>query len=275
MPRFCDARWRLVCVTLTFSGWARALDPFEIQVYDGTANPPNVPGLEMHVNHFFGGEGAPPELPLAGQTHATLEPSYGVLPWWEIGGYFQTALLGSGEFDYAGVKLRSKFVLPGTGAVRLGANVEFSIVPREFAADRLGGELRPIVAWENRHWLLAINPILDFAFAGEGWGSGPSLEPAAKISYHLADVVGFGVEYYADFGPIASPASLSEQDHYLFEVVDWLSVANLELSLGIGEGLTQASAAVIVNANVGYTFEKSSKGSASGARAVGSAIPDF
>ena len=39
--------------------------------------------------------------------------------------------------------------------------------------------------------------------------------------------------------------------------MDWLSVANLELSLGVGEGLTQAGAAVILNANVGYSFEKS------------------
>jgi hypothetical protein len=258
MSRARSSRWRIAWVTLTLSGWARALDPFEIQVYDGTANPPNVPGLEMHLNHFFGGgEAAPPELPLAAQTHATLEPAWGVLPWWEIGGYFQTAFLGSGEFDYAGIKLRSKFILPDTGSVRLGANVEFSIVPRAFAADRLGGELRPIVAWENRHWLLAANPILDFAFAGEGWRSGPSFEPAVKVSYHLADVVGLGVEYYADFGPIASPARLSEQEHYLFEVVDWLSVANLELSLGVGEGLTEAGAAVIINTNVGYTFEKS------------------
>jgi hypothetical protein len=45
---------------------ALAIDPFEIQVYDGTANAPGVPGLELHVNNVFSGAQttAPgPELP--------------------------------------------------------------------------------------------------------------------------------------------------------------------------------------------------------------------
>src|SRR4051812_6941452 len=71
---------------------ARAVDPFEIQVYDGTANPRGAPGLELHVNHVASGRktAAPPELPPHGQSHFTLEPSFGVAPWCELGAYFQT-----------------------------------------------------------------------------------------------------------------------------------------------------------------------------------------
>jgi hypothetical protein len=45
---------------------AAAVDEFEIQVYDGTANPPGVPGLELHVNRVLDGlkTAPPPELPL-------------------------------------------------------------------------------------------------------------------------------------------------------------------------------------------------------------------
>src|SRR5580693_6274454 len=80
---------------------AAATDPFEIQVYDGTANAPGAPGLELHVNRVFSGlTTAPsPELPPNHQSHFTLEPSFGVLPFWEIGGYFETTLRGDGTFD--------------------------------------------------------------------------------------------------------------------------------------------------------------------------------
>src|ERR1700742_1445720 len=93
---------------------AHAVDPFEIQVYDGTANAPGVFGLELHLNHVATGYGTatPPEIPLRGQTHATLEPSFGLFPWWEVGCYLQSALRADGHVDYAGAKLRSKFVTP-------------------------------------------------------------------------------------------------------------------------------------------------------------------
>ena len=53
---------------------AHATDPFEIQVYDGTANAPGVPGLELHVNTVpIGLKTAPsPEYPENAQTHFTL-----------------------------------------------------------------------------------------------------------------------------------------------------------------------------------------------------------
>src|SRR5439155_11727281 len=68
---------------------ARAADPFEIQVYDGTANAPRRFGLELHLNGYAAGPPAqgPPVLGLRRQLHATLEPSFGLFPWWEIGAY--------------------------------------------------------------------------------------------------------------------------------------------------------------------------------------------
>ncbi|HEY1535285.1 MAG TPA: hypothetical protein VGF76_14760, partial [Polyangiaceae bacterium] len=73
---------------------ARAVDPFEIQVYDGTANAPGAPGLELHLNTVPDGRktAQPPELAPNHQTHLTLEPSLGIEPWWELGGYLQSSL---------------------------------------------------------------------------------------------------------------------------------------------------------------------------------------
>jgi hypothetical protein len=237
---------------------ARAVDPFEIQVYDGTANDPGQPGIELHTNHVASGvrDVAPPELAPHRQTHMTLEPSIGVTRSWELGGYFQTTLRGDGHFDYSGVKLRSKLVTPPDWHphVRLGLNIELAFLPEAYDPDRVGSELRPIAAWESDDWLFAINPIVGVAFAGEGLRAGPSFEPALMAVRKIANVVSVGVEYYADFGPIADPEPLRSQAHYLYEVVNLLAVPDLELNVGLGEGLTPASNGFVIKTIVGYSF---------------------
>src|SRR2546421_8968422 len=110
---------------------ARAQDPFEIQVYDGSANRPGAPGLEAHLNYVASGVRTAPEplLPPHHQLHFTLEPSYGLFPFLELGGYLQTTLRPDGGFDYAGAKLRAKLVAPKSWApdsLRLGVNLELS-----------------------------------------------------------------------------------------------------------------------------------------------------
>src|SRR5260370_29080030 len=126
---------------------AGAGDNVEIQVYDGTANRPGVPGLELHLNDWATGHRAstPPELPLHGQFHATLEPSLGLLPFWELGAYLQWALREDGAFDWAGAKLRSKFVTTPEWHARwrLGVNVELDYLPEAYDRDRWGTEIRP------------------------------------------------------------------------------------------------------------------------------------
>jgi hypothetical protein len=245
---------------------ARAVDPFEIQVYDGTANAPGVFGLELHLNHVATGYGTatPPELPLRGQTHATLEPSFGVAPWCELGFYLQSALRADGHFDYAGAKLRSKFVTPPSfhQHLRLGVNVELSLLPEAYDRDRWGAELRPIAAWEADHWLAVLNPIVDLRLAGSDARAGPTFEPAAKLARSFAEVLGLGVEYYAAIGPIASPSPLAAQTHQLFGVVDLEAFRDVEVELGLGGGVTPASAGLVGKVIVGYSFDLRKKDAA-------------
>jgi hypothetical protein len=222
--------------------WARtalAVDPFEWQVYDGSANAPLRPGLEAHVN-----------ASTARALRLTLEPSYGLTPWWELGGYLQTAMTADGVYRYAGVKLRSKFVTPPDERRhwRLGLNVELDWLPDRFDPQRFGAELRPIVAYETAHWLFALNPIVDFSL------DAVTLEPAAMGLYKLGRVAAVGLEYYSAWGSIARFSGLARQEHYLFEVFNLLAVANFELNAGIGEGLTPASTRFVVKAIFGYAL---------------------
>ncbi len=244
-------------VVLLASSQARALDAFEIQVYDGTADAPGKPGLELHANTVVSGQrdAVPPELPANHQTHLTLEPSLGITRWWEVGMYIQTAVLPDGTSAYAGIKLRSKFVRPGWPSERLrwGVNLEISDLPARFDPNRWGGEIRPILAYmtPERRFAFAFNPILDFDLTGAGTGGWPSFEPALSALVVVDGLLSAGLEYYGDLGPIDHPSPLSAQQHYLFEVLNVLAWRRIELNVGLGEGLTAASNPFVVKMILG------------------------
>jgi hypothetical protein len=261
------SRCRLLAVAVA-AGWiagprpARAVDPFEIQVYDGTADAPGTPGLELHANTVAAG----PATPAAGardpggESHLTLEPSFGVLSVWELGAYLQTAVRADGRYEYAGAKLRSKLVTPPGWRphLRLGVNVEVALLPETYDPERAGGEVRPIVAWEDPRWLLAANPILDFGFTAAAWHGGPGFEPAVALKRKLALHGGalglaLGLEYYAGFGPLWAPLAWRQQDQRLFQTAD-LAWGPFDLNLGVGEGLTPATEALVIKMIAGYSF---------------------
>ncbi|MGH7294007.1 MAG: hypothetical protein ACRELB_03690 [Polyangiaceae bacterium] len=255
----CLAIAATVASVATFAPDARAGDPFEIQVYDGTADAQGVPGLELHVNDWATGnrDAAPPEAALHGQFHATLEPSFGLTPFWEVGAYLQGAVRADdGAVDWAGVKFRSKFVTPPSWNARwrLGLNLELSYLPPTYDHDRWGSEVRPIVAWQDESWLFALNPIVDQSLAGSDASQGPSFQPALKVARTVGPVA-LGVEYYATLGPFTSILPWSQQQQQVFEVVDLLSVHSFELNAGVGEGLTQASAGLVFKLIVGYALD--------------------
>jgi hypothetical protein len=141
---------------------------------------------------------------------------------------------------------------------RLGVNFEVSYLPPTFDHDRSGSEVRPIVAWYDRNWLFVFNPILDQSLAGTDASQGPSFQPALKVARTVGPVA-VGLEYYATLGPLSAILPWREEEQQVFEVVDLLSVEHLELNLGVGEGLTQASEGVVVKAIVGYEFDSSER----------------
>jgi hypothetical protein len=79
------------------------------------------------------------------------------------------------------------------------------------------------------------------------------------IKVKIEGKAALGIEYYSSFGPIAHPSSWTEQEHYLYEAFDLLSVERVELNAGIGEGLTEASNALVVKVIVGYALDRPEK----------------
>jgi hypothetical protein len=258
----CRLAWSIVA-TAAILAWptnAWGGDPFEIQVYNGTTNEPGEFGLELHLNYWATGnrESTPPEVPLNGQFHATLEPSFGLTPFWEVGAYVQFAVqTDQGVAGWAGAKLRTKFVTPEYWDPhwRFGVNIEVSYLPKDYDASQWGSELRPIAAWHGPDWLVAVNPIFDQSLASPGASLGPAFAPCAKVARSIGPVA-LGIEYYATFGPGTAFVPWAEESQQIFEVVDLVSVDRLEINAGVGEGLTQASQGVVLKAIVGYSFER-------------------
>ncbi|MFO0757563.1 MAG: hypothetical protein U0359_13790 [Byssovorax sp.] len=235
---------------------ARAADPFEIQVYDGSTNDPGTASMELHANTRRAPDRAadPPELPSHKQSHFTFEPALGVTRFWEVGAYLQFAARADDTFYWAGIKLRSKLVMPEGfhPHLRLGFNVEIAAIPERFEADRFGGELRPIVAWDDRYFHLAANPNLEVSLAGAGLSAGPELSPGLAAYAKIPDVIEVGGEYYGSIGPIAHVPVTSAQEHYVFLAGNVLALAGWELNFGVGAGLTASSDKVVVKAIFGH-----------------------
>ena len=235
---------------------AAAFDPFEVQVYDGETNDPGAASLELHANYHHAPKrpASPPEIAQHKQAHFNFEPALGITRFWELGAYFQLAAAVDGTLYWAGTKLRTKFVTPEGWHPHLtvGINFEFAFIPQAFDSDRYGGEIRPIIGWEDKYFHVAANPNIEFSVAGQGLRTGPGFNPAISAVGKIPDIVSLGVEYYASIGPFTQPTPIKSAEHYLFGVANILAFAGWELNFGVGAGLTPGSNDLIVKAIFGH-----------------------
>jgi hypothetical protein len=153
------------------------------------------------------------------------------------GGYLQFALRADGNFDYAGVKLRSKLVHSPTtdNPFGVGINLEISRLPDSYDRDRWAAEIRPIgtATVGGDRLFLSANPIVDLGLAGPAASGAPSFEPAATALYVVGGLCSLGLEYYANLGPIGSWLPANQQEHYLYEVANVLRWRRWEINLGV------------------------------------------
>jgi hypothetical protein len=224
---------------------ARAVDIFEIQVYEGDINPAGHAGLELHTNFVAAGRAAPAfpgEMVPDRSLRLTLEPSLGVFSFWELGAYLQlTTAPGRSQWAFGGYKLRSKLIVPRerTGRFTLGLNFEVGRGVAVLGSDDWNTEVRPIISWWAGRWFVAVNPIVGWALSGDT-SAAPEFEPCAKLRFDAGHQVGLGVEYYAGLGRIGSMPGWSEQQHVIYLVGDLLD-GPIELNVGLGRGLTAAT----------------------------------
>jgi hypothetical protein len=255
-----------VVVTLVAST-SRAVDSFEIQVYQAEVNRPGHVGLEVHANHTFRGheereyEG---EIPIGRSTRLTFEPAIGVTEWLELGAYLQTFTAPGEGAQFGGAKLRVKVVVPARLGLPLflGVNAEIGRVPNSVSEQGWANEFRPIVGWTNGWVLLDVNPIFGYELSGPD-RLRPHFEPAGKAWMNTQQGFALGFEYYAGLGSLTRGfAPVAAQEHLAFAAFDLTPPAGRdapddawELNVALGRGLTEATPQQwILKAIVGRAF---------------------
>jgi hypothetical protein len=239
-------------IPLLTSHRAHALDRFEIQVYEDDVDDPGHAGLELHANYTIAGRTTPDypgQIPPDRAARLTLEPSFGVTDFLELGGYLQGFVAPGEGAKYGGVKLRTKFVVPKRAGLplMLGLNIEIGRVPHTVEEEGWANEFRPIIGYSGHQILAVVNPIFGYALSGPDRFQ-PDFEPAAKLAYDTRIGFSVGAEYYAGLGQFKDGLSpVHEQEHLLFGVFDLVPSENdsdpLELNLGVGKSLTDATGA--------------------------------
>jgi hypothetical protein len=234
-----------------------AIDFYEIQIYDTSTTPVGHLTLELHSNTTTTATGQLAKSQIdVNQIHETLEGTYGILPWLEVGQYFATAKLSNGNYEYAGSRTKVHFGIPQTfeWPVQFGGNVEFDYM--RFAAEDnpMTLELRPIVGSSFKGFRLVGNFAFDDPFSGPGAHRGFQFEPSGMLVYKLNDWLSPGVEYYGDMGSIQPLAKVQEQQHFIVPALNFDFIPQLELNLGVGIGVTRASQGVFLKSIVGWTF---------------------
>src|ERR1700687_2764124 len=107
-----------VIVILAAAGPSHAIDFYEIQIYDTDTEPVGHMTLELHSNTTTTATGELAKSAMVvHQIHETLEATYGVMHWIEIGQYFATAKLSNGEYAYSGSRTKIHFAIPRSEGV--------------------------------------------------------------------------------------------------------------------------------------------------------------
>jgi len=215
----------------------------EIQVYTGDVAAPGTFNLTWHNNYNFDGLKTP-DFP-AGLTDnhslsGVTEWAYGVTPWFEAGLYLPLYAVSSNRgAQLNGFKLRALFVNPdnATSNFYYGVNFEFSYNSRHWDADRMTGEIRPILGYRGDNWSLTFNPILDNSYHGF---SRLDFAPATRLDYTVAPGWTIAAEEYDDFGELRGFLPMDQQSHQLYAVIDH-DAGPVSIEAGLGFGLTPGS----------------------------------
>jgi hypothetical protein len=236
---------------------SHAIDFYEIQIYDTDTAPTGHLTLELHSNttSTATGELAKSQMDVH-QIHETLEATYGVLSWVEVGQYFATAKLSNGEYEYSGSRWKVHFGVPQTfeWPVQFGGNIELDYMRHAAEENPMTLELRPILGANYKRFRLVANLAFEDPFSGPGAHRGFQFEPSGELLYDWNRWVSPALEYYGDMGSIQPLVKVQEQQHFVVPTLNFHFLPQLELNLGVGFGVTRASNGVFLKSIVGWTF---------------------
>jgi hypothetical protein len=167
---------------------AQAIDFYEIQIYDTDTAPIGHLELELHSNSVTTATGEPAKQAMdVYQVHETVEGTFGMLRWLEVGQYFCTAVFPSDGYQYSGSRSKIHFGIPQTfeWPVQFGGNIELDYMRRQAEENPLNLELRPIIGATYKGFRFAANLALEKPFRGPQTHDGFQFDPSGEVVYEL------------------------------------------------------------------------------------------
>lgn len=234
-----------------------AIDFYEIQIYGVDTTAQDHLQLELHSNTTATATGSQAKASIDPyQIHETLEATYGLLPWLEIGQYLCTAKLDNGEYEYAGSRSKLHFGIPMTERwpVQFGGNLELDYMRRAAEDNPLTLEVRPIARTSYGPFALIGNFAFEKPFSGPQTHRGVQFAPSGELTWDAARWVTPAVEYYGDMGSLSAMPGVQGQQHFIVPAMNLNLLSQLELNLGVGVGLTRTSNGLFLKSIVGWTF---------------------
>ena len=238
--------------------WACAIDFYEIQIYPTETAPVGHLQLELHSNSVTTATGEEARAQINPyQIHETLEATFGVMRWAEVGQYFATAKLDNGRYEYAGSRSKFHFGIPQTEdwPVCFGGNLELDYMRRAAEENPMTLEIRPIAETRIGKLTLIANFAFEKPFSGPGTHKGVTFDPSGEVEYNkLLWWLSPAIEYYGDMGALSDLPGAQHQQHFIVPALNFDLVGQLEMNLGVGIGLTRASNGTFVKSILGWTF---------------------
>jgi hypothetical protein len=256
---FSPAALAIALALLTLAGTrpALAIDFYEIQIYQVQTTPYHRLTLELHSNTTTTATGQwAREAIDPYQIHETLESTYGVLSWLEVGQYLCTAKMSNGSYNYAGSRSKVHFGVPQSEnwPIEVGGNIELAYMRFQAEENPLTLEIRPILEKKFGRLLIVGNFAFEKPFSGPDTHKGVQLDPSGEVVYQLTHWVSPAVEYYGDMGPLSDLPGVQRQQHFIVPAVNFDFLPQLELNFGVGVGLTRTSNGLFIKSIVGWTF---------------------
>lgn len=237
----------------------RAQGNYEIQVYGADTVEPKNLMVEVHSNFTPNGQKYLIDgvYPTNHQEHETLELTYGINDWSEVGFYvFTSEQVGYGV-QWVGDHIRPRVRVPTKWHWPVGVSLSTEVGYQRavYSPDTWTWEIRPIVDKTLGRWYLAFNPALEKTIHGPDTRNGLSFAPGVKVGYDVTKKVNVGLEYYADYGQIGAFDSLHDQQQQIFAVTDLSVSPKWEINFGVGVGPTAGTDHIIVKGILGRRFD--------------------
>lgn len=243
---------------LAFSAHASsALAGADFKIDTDALRDPGELEFELHATYFVAGRMREPGLAAADRL-LRLAPGlgYGVAPGFDVGIQLFTATSSETVLRGDGGRVEVKYVPPALrGApVYWGLALEAGRPPRSVSAASAEAELKGIFGVRTGAWAAVLNPALGWAIAGKGRSGTPEAELNGKLARRTSDHASLGLEAYATLGPLNDLGRLRRRPQYLFAAID-LGLRGLEISCGLGRGLTRESDRWVWKLMLGIPFD--------------------